>query len=531
MNIKALFRVNKSQFILIFVMVILATIADSASQYLMTPAFNHLKNLNFIGFSIFIVLSLSCDLIRVLLSSSSDYLYSKQNQTYLHDIRAKISRYFFKNDFEKTATIQNQMVANLDQLTKNYLKPWKMAFFYALEVIFSIGILFSYNWILVVLTLILTTISLFLPKTFEKMTSSATLRMTKKNEQLLNTVAKWVKGLDELRRYASFGIYQESISKANADYQTAAIHQGATHTIAELITSGVNILGQMILMAVCAYLYFHGQIVFGAVITTIQFCVTVMNGASLFVSQWNLVESTQGLRDEIGKLQSSVQISVDHHCDQKIHKLEVKNLSLKFENGESITYPDFVVKQGEKVLLTGDSGTGKSTLFKLILGKLKPTRGQVAFKDKDDNLINLNQDELGYIAQDGTLFPDTIENNITMFNSSLNSQVKSAIVAVNFAQDLAKMSQGLEQRVDLDNENLSGGQKQKIILARAIVHHRKWILIDEGTSAIDSQATKEILKNLLKSDSTIIMIAHNFSQDLVDMFDRKIELENRGEKA
>ena len=54
MNIKALFRVNKSQFILIFVMVILATIADSASQYLMTPAFNHLKNLNFIGFSIFV---------------------------------------------------------------------------------------------------------------------------------------------------------------------------------------------------------------------------------------------------------------------------------------------------------------------------------------------------------------------------------------------------------------------------------------------------------------------------------------------
>lgn len=284
-------------------------------------------------------------------------------------------------------------------------------------------------------------------------------------------------------------------------------------------------------MAVCAYLYFHGQIVFGAVITTIQFCATVMNGASLFVSQWNLVESTQGLRDEIGKLQSPVQINVDYHCDQKIHKLEVKNLSLKFENGESITYPDFVVEQGEKVLLTGDSGTGKSTLFKLILGKLKPTRGQVAFKDKDDNLINLNQDELGYIAQDGTLFPDTIENNITMFNSSLNSQVKSAVVAVNFAQDLAKMPQGLEQRVDLDNENLSGGQKQKIILARAIVHHRKWILIDEGTSAIDSQATKEILKNLLKSDSTIIMIAHNFSQDLVDMFDRKIELENGGEKA
>lgn len=529
MNMKALFRVNKAQFILIFLMVLLATVADSSSQYLMTPAFNNLKNLNFVGFTIFIILSLSCDLVRILLSSSSNYLYSKQNQTYLHHIRAKISCYFFKNSDKKIATIQNQMGANLDQLTKNYLVPLKAAFFDALEVIFAVGILFSYNWILVILTLILTIISLLLPKTFAQMTSSATLKMTKKNEKLLNTIAKWVKGLDELRRYASFDIYQKSISKTSAEYQQAAIHQGATTAIAQIISSGVNILGQILLMTICAYLYFHGQIVFGAVLTTIQFCSTVMNGTAEFVSQWNLIKSTQGLRKEVGKLQVPVKISVDQQNDQKLYKLQIKNLALKFNNGESITYPNFEIKQGEKILLTGDSGTGKSTLFKLILGQLKPTHGQIVFKDKDNNLISLNQDELGYVAQDGTLFPDTIENNITMFDNSLNNKVKSAAIAVNFEQDLDKLPKGLDQQINLDNDNLSGGQKQKIILARAIVHHRKWLLIDEGTSAIDSKATKEILLTLLKTDSTIIMIAHNFSQDLIDMFDRKIELSNGGE--
>lgn len=122
------------------------------------------------------------------------------------------------------------------------------------------------------------------------------------------------------------------------------------------------------------------------------------------------------------------------------------------------------------------------------------------------------------------MFPDTIENNITMFNSSLNSQVKSAVVAVNFAQDLAKMPQGLEQQVNLDSKNLSGGQKQKIILARVIVHHRKWILIDEGTSAIDQNATMDILKNLVKSKATIVFIAHNFNEGMRRLFDREIHL-------
>lgn len=76
--------------------------------------------------------------------------------------------------------MQNELVANLDQLTQNYLKPIKNGFMYLLSVLFSIGILFSFNWLLVVMTVILTAISLFLPKTFEKMTSSATIKVTKK---------------------------------------------------------------------------------------------------------------------------------------------------------------------------------------------------------------------------------------------------------------------------------------------------------------------------------------------------------------
>ncbi|GAA3637584.1 hypothetical protein GCM10022297_15010 [Lactobacillus hamsteri] len=224
MNIKGIFQTNKAQFILIFVMVTLGMIIDSASQYLMTPAYNNLRNLNFIGFIIFMIISLLCDLFRTMMITGSDYLYGKQSQSYLHNIRARISRYFFKNEIDQPSTIQNDLNANMDQLTKNYLKPIKDGYMCILAVVFSIGILFSFNWSLVVLTLILTVISLFLPKTFEKMTSSATLRVTKNNEKFLNTLAKWTKGLNELRRYASFGIYHSSIEKSAEEYRKVAVH-------------------------------------------------------------------------------------------------------------------------------------------------------------------------------------------------------------------------------------------------------------------------------------------------------------------
>src|SRR5699024_8763318 len=101
MKLSRIFRINKGRFILIFLMIILAAVIDTLSQYLMTPAFNNLKNLNFLGFVIFIALSRFYDICRLLLSSGSDYLYSKQSQSYLHKIRKKISLYLFKKRSEE----------------------------------------------------------------------------------------------------------------------------------------------------------------------------------------------------------------------------------------------------------------------------------------------------------------------------------------------------------------------------------------------------------------------------------------------
>lgn len=204
--------------------------------------------------------------------------------------------------------------------------------------------------------------------------------------------------------------------------------------------------------------------------------------------------------------------------------IKTKNLVLKFPNGEKLTYPDLEIKQGEKILLTGDSGAGKSTLFKLILGELKPSAGKVVYEDKAGKKINPDLSKIGYLPQDPVVFPASIEENITMFNEKLNGKVKQVINEVNFADDIAKFTEGLDEKINLDKLNISGGQRQKIVLARAKVHNSDIILIDEGTSAIDQKATMSILKNLLKSKTTIVFIAHNFNEGMHQLFDREIHL-------
>jgi ABC transporter, ATP-binding protein len=201
-----------------------------------------------------------------------------------------------------------------------------------------------------------------------------------------------------------------------------------------------------------------------------------------------------------------------------------KDLALQYPNGEKLTFPDIAVKPGEKILLTGDSGAGKSTLFKLILGELKPSAGKVEFQNSQGLTIKPNMSRIGYIPQEPNLFPGTIKENITMFNKQLNNQVAQVLDEVNFAADIKKFKAGVDEKIDLDNLNISGGQRQKIVLARSKIHGSDIILIDEGTSAIDQTATMDILQKLLKSKTTIVFIAHNFNKQMQEMFDREIHL-------
>ena len=103
------------------------------------------------------------------------------------------------------------------------------------------------------------------------------------------------------------------------------------------------------------------------------------------------------------------------------------------------------------MLLTGDSGTGKSTLFAVLLGKLKAQSGTVTYLDKNNQ--PLENATVGYLPQDPVVFPVSIKENITMFTKKLEQQVLNIVNKVQLSTDLAKMSAGINTVVDLKNEN------------------------------------------------------------------------------
>lgn len=336
-------------------------------------------------------------------------------------------------------------------------------------------------------------------------------------------MSKWFSGLRELKRYFAGNKLLEVQGKASRKLEKANINQTVQEQILSILNGFSALISTILLLGFTGVLVEQKLVIFGAILSVQNFADNVAFGMQETIEGLTMMRCSKPLMNKISE--DTALLESNNKKETSIPSIiKTNSLSLKFPNGEMLKYPDINIKEGEKILLTGDSGSGKTTLFKLLLGIIKPSYGTIEFEDQDGNPITPDMSKIGYIPQEPNLFPGTIKQNITMFNSQLDNRVKLAVRDVNLDDDIKKFKDGVNSPLNLNKLNISGGQRQKIVMARAQIHDSKIILIDEGTSAIDQQATFKILKKLLQTEATIVFIAHNFNENMRNLFDREIRL-------
>lgn len=522
MTTKKLIRIDLTLFIVILLLEIFFSLGASASSYIIQFAYNQLAKNILIGFLFFIVSSIFLSFLSTLLRSFATYLFSKQTQKYIHYIRDKIVKHYYYNNNSKVAEMENELNSNLQLLNKNYANQLLNIIQSIFLLITSISTLFLMNWSLTLLACILAITTLYIPRFTRKKSSLATKQISNKNSKYLLAIEDWFNGLEELRKYAAFDKLNLVMQKTSRQLENAFVKKQKIISIADFLNGCTNSFSQIAITFLAAILFFNHQVTFGVVIAAGNFSTSILSSLLTITTAMTRMQSVQEINKQIIELQQFNRPS--KKPNNEIYSISTHNLSISFKNGETLYYPNLEIKKGEKILLCGDSGVGKSTLFKLILHQIKPTSGQVIFKDKYNRKLEPNYAQIGYIPQDGHLFPVSISDNITMFNDSLNSLVKKFVERTCLKKDVLNMSNGVETKVDLDKSNFSGGQKQKIILARNEIRDFPIMLADEATSAIDSTNTYHILKNLVSSNQTVIVIAHNLDSITENLFDRKIHL-------
>ena len=204
--------------------------------------------------------------------------------------------------------------------------------------------------------------------------------------------------------------------------------------------------------------------------------------------------------------------------------IELKNVSFNYENASIFENLSLFVAEGEKIGIVGESGCGKSTLLKLMAGLYVPSSGEIIVDG--ENLPEEIIKKVSVVMQSPMLLPLSILENITMGHEYEDSKIEKIIESANLKKWIDSLPEGLDTYIGDSADELSGGQAQRIAIARAMFKDSKNLLLDEPTSALDGENAASVLEaiNHFTEGKTVIHVTHR-KKHLVG-YDRIFLMEN-----
>lgn len=249
--------------------------------------------------------------------------------------------------------------------------------------------------------------------------------------------------------------------------------------------------------------------------------------ASLIAQFHQAHAALKGL-DEISSKQIDVELDRNYLSTEFTGKIEFRDLSLELNQRQLLSHLSFTIRPGEKVALIGKIGAGKSTLLKLLMGFVRPTQGQILMDDIDIQHLDISRvrQQIAYIPQDISLFKGSLRENILLKKPDASNEELLSVLNVSGLHDFVQAHpMGVDMLIGEQGKGLSGGQKQSVAIARALIGEPSIFLCDELSAAMDNQTEHEVIQNFktLTEDKTLILSTHRSS--LLALVDRVIVMD------
>ena len=265
----------------------------------------------------------------------------------------------------------------------------------------------------------------------------------------------------------------------------------------------------------------------------------VSSGINTITMNIPLMEKTYQTLKEVSELEKAGK-------EQKVRPSKHKNIEFKGEirvDNISFCYPnseenvledaDVVIKKGKSVAFIGPSGAGKTTLADIILSLLKPSKGKILMDGIDIEELGGNWNKIiGYVPQTIYIVDDSIRNNIAFGEDKTtidDEKIWKALEIAQWDEFVKKMPEGLDTKVGEFGIRFSGGQQQRLAIARAMYHNPEILLLDEATAALDNETENEVMKAIeaLQGYKTLIVVAHRLTtvrkcDEIYEVRDKKI---------
>ena len=230
------------------------------------------------------------------------------------------------------------------------------------------------------------------------------------------------------------------------------------------------------------------------------------------------------------KIAEIIEIEKDNSQEEfidYIENIQISNLTFMYEDKLVLNDVTYRFDKNKSYAIVGASGSGKTTLLNLLIGRENSYSGNIYYNTIEARQLSLDSlfEITSFVEQNVFVFDDSIINNITMY-SNVEEDVLNDVIVKSGLKDLIN-EKGRDYRCGENGCNLSGGEKQRISIARALINKSQLLLLDEATSALDNETSIVIINNLLEiANTTKIMITHRLDEEILNKFDEIIVMKN-----
>jgi NHLM bacteriocin system ABC transporter peptidase/ATP-binding protein len=395
-----------------------------------------------------------------------------------------------------------------------------------MALVFFAIVMIQYDLWLTISCVAFAMLNLVAMKVVQRSRVDASFRLLQERGKLMGTSMNGVQMIETLKAtggenefFSRWGGYQAKTIRAEQDMDFYGQTLSAVPPFTKALISA-TILG------LGGWRVMEGHLTIGLLVAFQSLMDGFTKPITSFVTFGNALQETESdlnRLDDVLRYQSDPIYAKDRPVSPNLHTtiklsglLEVRNLTFGFNPlaPPLIENLSFTVRPGKRVALVGGSGSGKSTVSKIVAGLLKPWGGEILFDDVPRERIprRLLHNSIGMVDQDIFMFEGSIRDNLTMWNPTVpDSHVTQACKDAAIADVVAGRQGGLSSIVSEGGVNFSGGQRQRLEIARAIVNSPSFLILDEATSALDPSTEEIIDQNLRRRGCSCLIVAHRLS--------------------
>lgn len=438
-----------------------------------------------------------------------------------------ISKKIFEYKKRDSSQYLSMMINDTMIIEKNYLQGMLQIIYNITMLVAALFMMICYNiWlfmIAILCSLVPIVIAYFLGDKLVRLEKGVSYN----NEKFMARIKNLLDGFTVLKSFNAEKEVEKMFHDENLELENVMFLRKKANDLINLTIFNSATIFHMILFVVGVFLTINGDISLGVLTAFVQLMNYVLNPVedlSLFLANFKSADALIKKMADCIEVQENQNDCVD--ITSLTNGIQIKNLTFGYEKDKTILKNiNSVFELGKSYAIIGGSGSGKSTLLNLIMGNYHQYTGEIRIGNYDlkeisnESLYNV----ISIIEQNVFVFDSSIIDNITMFKPFKKEEIDYVIEKAGLSSLIEH--KGYDYQCGENGKNLSGGEKQRISIARALLKQTQILLLDEATSALDSQTTFEIEKTILNlANVSKIVITHKMSENILKIYDEVIVL-------